>query len=185
MMFNRNFKRQFKLGLLVYLLTSSSLFAAAIELPEENTEGLQRISDTGLAVVYVKPGVDMNRYSRIYLEDTSVSFKENWQRNRNRSTSNRVSNSDLVRIKSDLAGLFHDVFTRILEDGAYTLASAYGNNVLLIKPAIINLDIVAADFNAAGRSRTIAESAGEMTLYLELYDSMTGELLAKVLDLQL
>jgi hypothetical protein len=126
----------------------------------------------------------MGQYKRLYLDDTNVAFKKNWQRDRNRSSSVRISNSDMTRIKSDLAVLFRDVFTRTLEDGGYALASEYDNDVLLIKPGIINLDIVAPESNTAGRSQTFAESAGEMTLYLELYDSVSGELLAKALDRQ-
>jgi hypothetical protein len=31
-------------------------------------------------------------------------------------------------------------------------------------------------------TRTFVTSAGEMTLYMELYDSMTGDILARVID---
>ena len=181
---NKRIKRQVRQTVFMYLLTVSSLFAASTELPEFTTEGLHHLSDTQFAVVYAKPGVAMGQYKRLYLDDTNVAFKKNWQRDRNRLSSGRVSNSDMTRIKSDLAVLFRDVFTRTLEDGGYALASEYDNDVLLIKPGIINLDIVAPESNTAGRSQTFAESAGEMTLYLELYDSVSGELLAKALDRQ-
>jgi hypothetical protein len=181
---NKRIKRQARQTVFMYLLTVSSLFAASTELPEFTTEGLQHLGDTQFAVVYAKPGVAMGQYKRLYLDDTNVAFKKNWQRDRNRLSSGRISNSDMTRIKSDLAVLFRDVFTRTLEDGGYALASEYDNDVLLIKPGIINLDIVAPESNTAGRSQTFAESAGEMTLYLELYDSVSGELLAKALDRQ-
>jgi hypothetical protein len=35
---------------------------------------------------------------------------------------------------------------------------------------------------ATGRSRTYTLSAGEATLFLELYDSETGQILARVID---
>lgn len=177
-------KWQVKRTVFVYLLTVSSLFAASTEPPEFTTDGLQHLSNTQLALVYAKPGVDIRQYSRIYLDDANVAFKKNWQRDRNRSASRRIGSSDMTRIKSDLAGLFRDVFTRTLEDGGYALASEYADDVLLIKPGIINLDVVAPESNTAGRSQSFAESAGEMTLYLELYDSVTGELLGKALDRQ-
>jgi hypothetical protein len=53
---------------------------------------------------------------------------------------------------------------------------------LIIRPAIINLNIVAPDNRSATNVRTFSESAGDMTLYLELYDSVTGDLIAKALD---
>jgi len=49
------------------------------------------------------------------------------------------------------------------------------NQQLLARPAIINLDVNAPDTPRAGRTRTYAESAGEMTLYIELYDSVTNK----------
>ena len=57
-----------------------------------------------------------------------------------------------------------------------------GEDVLQIKPAIIGLDIVAPEHGAPGISRTYSETAGEMTLYMELYDSVSGAMLAKALD---
>ena len=60
-----------------------------------------------------------------------------------------------------------------------------GQDVLLIRPAIIGLDVVAPDNDSTGLSRTYSETAGEMTLYLELYDSVSGEMLAKALDRQM
>lgn len=53
---------------------------------------------------------------------------------------------------------------------------------MVVRPAIINLDVNAPDTPRAGRSRTYASSAGEMTLYLELADSVTGDIFAKAMD---
>jgi hypothetical protein len=55
---------------------------------------------------------------------------------------------------------------------------------LLLRPAIINLDVNAPDTMSAGMSRTMADSAGQMTIYMEIYDSLTGDLIAKALDPQ-
>jgi hypothetical protein len=53
---------------------------------------------------------------------------------------------------------------------------------MIIRPAIINLDVNAPDTLRAGRGNTYTASAGEMTLYIELYDSVTGDIIAKALD---
>ena len=37
---------------------------------------------------------------------------------------------------------------------------------------------------SAGRSYTLSESAGGMTLYLEIFDSVTGQILARAIDRQ-
>jgi hypothetical protein len=54
--------------------------------------------------------------------------------------------------------------------------------VLRVKASIVNLYLNAPDAGNMGRSRTIVRSAGEMTLLAELYDSASGQLLARVAD---
>jgi hypothetical protein len=74
------------------------------------------------------------------------------------------------------------VFRQTLEDGGYEVVDESAEDVLLVRPAIINLDVNAPDTMRAGRSRSYTSSAGEMTLYIEIYDSVTGDLIAKALD---
>jgi len=151
--------------------------------PEFTPDGLQLIDDTNLALVYAEPGADMRQYDKIFLDTPYVAFKKNWQREQNRQWSNkRVSAADMERIKTELAALFMDVFAKTLGDGGYQLVNEAGDDVLLIKPAIINLDVVAPDINAPGITHSYSETAGEMTLYMELYDSVTGDLIARALD---
>jgi hypothetical protein len=86
------------------------------------------------------------------------------------------------KIKQRLADEFHAVFTESLVEGGYPVVDQAAEDVLLLRPAIINLDVNAPDTPRAGRSRTYTDSAGEMTLYVELYDSVTGDLIAKAVD---
>jgi hypothetical protein len=55
-------------------------------------------------------------------------------------------------------------------------------DVLLLRPAIIDLDISAPDTLSAGRSRTFSASTGSATLYIELYDSVSGQILGRAAD---
>ena len=151
--------------------------------PEFTPDGLQLIEDSNLALVYAEPGAELGRYEKILLATPYVAFKKNWQREQNRKWQNkRVSTADMEKIKTELAALFMDVFSSTLSDGGYQLVTEAGADVLLIKPAIINLDVVAPDINAPGITQSFSETAGEMTLYMELCDSVTGDLLAKALD---
>ena len=70
------------------------------------------------------------------------------------------------------------------ELGIDAVVEATGENVLLLRPAIINLDVFAPDTMSTGRSRTYTDQAGEMTIYLEIRDSITGAMLAKGMDRQ-
>ena len=86
------------------------------------------------------------------------------------------------RIKGRTKTLFMEVFTEELEQGGYTLTSERAHDVLIVRPAIIDLNVSAPDVRSSGMTETYTQSAGSMTLYLELYDAETNDLLAKVLD---
>jgi hypothetical protein len=116
--------------------------------------------------------------------DPYVAFKKNWERDQRRSAASslRLTSKDIENIKTKLAEEFRLVFTEVLEDGGYPVVETAGDDVLLVRPAIINLDVTAPDVPRAGRTTSYVSSAGEMTLYVELYDSVTGDLIAKALD---
>lgn len=172
----------FKFLLIASLLAASGLSAAQEIGSELDSEGLQLIEDTNLALVYAQPGIDWGQYSKIYMDEPYIAFKENWQRDYNRDHAGWITDADMEKIKIELSELFMGVFTEALLEGGYELVLETGEDVLLIRPAIIGLDVVAPEKNSTGLSRTYSESAGEMTLYLELYDSVSGEMLAKALD---
>lgn len=177
-----------KLMIILILIAFSLLSVNAIakeesKIPEYTVEGLKLIPDTkGMALVWAEPGANLSQYERVYLVEPYVAFKKNWRRDHNRSMGMRVTTSDMDRIKIRVKELFMEVFTEVLEEGGYTLATERAEDVLIVKPAVIDLDVNAPDLPTAGRSNTFVESAGSMTLYIELYDSETDDLLAKALD---
>ena len=166
------------------LVTAGTASAKQEELPQITEDGLHRVADSKMAIVYAEPGADLAQYERIQLMDAYVAFKKNWARDqRSRSADKlRISSRDIEKIKTDLAKEFQAVFRKTLEDGGYEIVDEAGEDVLLVRPAIINLDVNAPDTMRAGRSRSYTSSAGEMTLYIEIYDSITGDLIAKALD---
>ena len=176
------FRTPVKFLLIASLLTANGLSVAQEDGSELEIEGLQLVEDSNLALVYAQPDIDWGQYSKIYMDEPFVDFKENWQRDQNRDHPGWITDADMSKIKIELSSLFMGVFTETLLEGGYELVLETGENVLLIRPAIIGLDVVAPDRNSTGLSRTYSESAGEMTLYLELYDSVSGEMLAKALD---
>lgn len=154
------------------------------ELPEVTEDGLHRVHDSKLAIVYAEPGASLAGYERVQLLDAYVAFKKNWERDQRTGSAQplRITSKDVENIKNRLAEEFHAVFRQVLEQGGYPVVDEAGDDVLLIRPAIINLDVKAPDTPKAGRTMTYVSSAGEMTLYVEAYDSVTGDLIAKALD---
>ena len=169
-------------------LAFSCIPAGAAELPQTSPEGLELQMDTKARVVYLKPGATLDQYKRVAILDCFVDFAKDWQKDFNRdqrATGSRVTTKDIERIKADLAAEFRKVFTQELQDkGGYEVVDGAAPDVLVLRPAIINLAITAPDLQSPDRNRTIVESAGQMTLYLELYDSVTNTLLARAMDPQ-
>ena len=167
-----------------FLLAATPLWAKKQELPEVTEDGLHRVHDSKAAIVYAEPGASLAPYQRIKLLDAYVAFKKNWERDQRSASADplRLSSKDIERIKNNLASEFNSVFTEVLNEGGFPVVDEAGDDVLLLRPAIINLDVNAPDTMSAGRTQTYTRSAGEMTLYIELYDSVTGDLLAKAMD---
>jgi hypothetical protein len=177
--------KYFAITLATLLLSSAgSALAKKEELPEVTEDGLHRVPDSKMAVVYAEPGAELTQYKRVQLMDAYVAFKKNWQRDQRRGSIDpiRISDRDMENIKKSLAEEFHTVFREMLEEGGYEVVDEAADDVLLIRPAIINLDVNAPDTPRAGRSMSFTSSAGEMTLYIELYDSVTGDMIAKAMD---
>jgi hypothetical protein len=180
---SRNFVALSLLGLL-----STTMLLAQDKFPQTTDDGLERMEAKKVDVLYWREGATLSDYHRIALLDAYVSFRKNWDRDQNRnrpSISNRVTDKDMERIKKDLAEEFRKVFTKELaEKGGYELTDEAASDVLVLRPAIINLDVTAPDLNSASRVENYITSAGQMTLYLELYDAATGDIIARVIDVR-
>jgi len=164
---------------------AQSVFAKDQQWPEVTEDGLHRVHDSKLALVYAEPGADLASYQRVNLMEATVAFKKNWERNQRSRSASKLSTSSRVntkKIKQQLADEFAVVFTEKLQSGGYEVVNETADDVLLIRPAIINLDITAPQAAGSGRTNSYVRSAGEMTLYVELYDAVTGDLLAKAMD---
>lgn len=118
--------------------------------------------------------------------DCYVEFEKNWETDYNDSRmglEGRVTDKDIDRMKAGLAAEFKKAFTKELQDkGGYEVVDTAAPDVLVLRPALINVEVSAPDLMTAGIGATIVRSAGQMTLYLELWDSATNTLLARVVD---
>ena len=174
------------LSVLLPALFMSAALAEKQDLPQVTEDGLHLLPDSVAAIVYVDPEASLSLYDRVVLLDAYVAFKKNWERDLRRESPGGIapSSTDIQEVKQNLAEEFREVFMEELNEAGYRVVSEPGDDVLLVRPAIINLDVNAPDIQRAGRSRSYVESAGEMTLYVELYDSVTGDLIAKAMDAQ-
>ena len=174
------------IALALTLTPQQDLRAADDDIPEFSHDGLQRVINSKAALAYVKPGVDLSTYDQFMILECAVAFKKDWQKDFNRdrlSTSRRITDKDMESMRNKMAELFRDVFVEELtENDGYELVDEPAVDVLLIRPAIIDLAASAPDTRSAGRSYTFVDSTGAATLFIELYDSVSGEILARAVD---
>ena len=170
--------------LVIYGLVTT--VATASELPETTHDGLVLQEDAEVGAAYVRPGASLAPYGRLLLLDCYVAFSKDWQKAHNRdaiSLGQRVSADDMAEIKEKMAAEFRKIFTEELaEEGGFAIVEAVAPDVLILRPAIINLNPVAPDVGSPHWSHTLVTSVGQMTLFLELYDGPTGEIIARILD---
>jgi hypothetical protein len=149
---------------------------------EVTAEGMVRQDSDAAQILYKNPEANFSVYERIAILEPKVAFRTNWQRDQRRSN-NRIRTSEMERIQQSVADLFTQVFTeRLSADDGYEIVDVAGYDVLVVRAAIINLDVTSPDTFRAGRTRTFSATAGEATLVLELVDSITGQTLARAVD---
>jgi len=159
--------------------------AVAAKKPPQEWDGLQRRENKRLDNVYVRPNVQFTAYKSVRLDPVEVQFDKDWDPNRSAVTlSQRLSKDDIQRIRADLSKVFREEFAERLSKGGYPLVDEDGDDVLRVQAALINVYINAPDtsMQTAGRSRTYVMDAGRMTVVMQLQDSVTGQVLARVVD---
>ena len=152
---------------------------------EEGTfdwDGLVAIEESRVHAAFVNPEADFSVFERVAILDPHVAFRSNWQRDQNRSRTRNIRATDVERIKEDVSALFKDVFTEQLEAAGYEVVNYADEDVLVLRPAIIDLDVVAPDVRSTGRQRTYTTTTGAATLMLELFDSLSGDLIGRAAD---
>ena len=166
------------------LLVAAPVWSAEEAAVQPTFDNLVPVKDAKMALAYIDPDADFSVFKRVAILEPFVAFRSNWQRDQNRSRSRNISSRDMERIKSDVATLFERVFTERLEAAGYEVVEGANEDVLLVRPAIIDLDITAPDNRTAGRSRTFTASTGAATLYIQLFDSLTGDIIGRAADRQ-
>jgi Protein of unknown function (DUF3313) len=150
-----------------------------------NSEGLTRVDSRAVDVLYRRPGASLTSYTKLLIKPITVQFAKDWDPNKASSGSAlyRMAEIDRERIKSELGEAFLEVFQREMKQGGYPVVSETGADVLEMQAAIVNLRITAPDpSQLTGNVKVYTTDAGEMTLIMQLHDSVTGELLARAID---
>lgn len=148
-------------------------------------DGLVPVQVTGLSLAYKRPDATLAGYKRVMIEPVEVRFAKDWKPTQSGS---RLPLSAAARedIRTGLARLVRDQFEKALTaQGRYPMVNEAGPDVLKLRINIANLYVNApAAASGTAPSYQFNMSAGEMTLFLEMFDSETGQILARAVDRQ-
>ena len=175
------------LSLLATLLTLGCA-STSETVPTTTPDGLDLVRSDKHSAVYVKPEAQLDIYNEFAIVPCEVAFRKNWQRDYNsshRSSGQQIKERDIDRIKRELGEECTTFFTDALsEEPSYNLVTEWqqGQDVLLVRPNIVNLNITSPDVSSPSMTRSYSASAGSMTLYLELIDAETSEGLVRAYD---
>jgi hypothetical protein len=174
---------------LIGLLVASACIGPAEDEPlqletgpdaEVTPDGLVRAKGSKFDDVWVKPGADIASYDALEIGHIRIAYKRKPKARRYSTTGHNFA-LDARQVR-DLEDLLRQALTKQIEGSrSWKLAEAPGPGVLLIEPSLIDL-VVKVPTNPPPNSNTYTTSAGEVTLLLELRDSETQELLARVAD---
>jgi len=180
------------ISLLIFILTLMSgcaTFGADegdLRKGDVTTDGLTVIKSTRHTEKQIKDGVDWSEYTKYQITRVEVSFRKNWKRDYNmsqRALSMQVTDEDMARIRESMGKMVYEEFDSALQkEGGLTKVDQADSNTLIFKPKIINLNVYAPDFDSAYISRSYVRQAGRATLFLEVYDAVSGEILSRWVD---
>ncbi len=172
------------LPLLASMLVLPAAFAASTTDLERvlTHDGLQKASVKGVDQVYVRPGASLAGYSRVKLDPVEVAFRKDWDPKRAGSNI-KLSAEERDSIRQGVAKIVYDEFVSELQSkSTYMVVNEAGADVLRVRASIVNLYVTAPDALSSGPTKTYTISPLEMTLFVELFDSETGEVIARVVD---
>jgi len=143
--------------------------------PATTADGLKRIYMPHFAVAYVKPGANPKDYSQLMIQKPIVSFMKNKVGDEKWATDNLSglpAPEEILKVRNQISEKFHEILTKKMVAEGYHLVDKPARGVLLLRPALINLKLITPE----------TQGTGKITLYLEIFNSVTRERLAEGWD---
>ncbi len=170
--------RKLSLGLVML-----AAVASAQPVSDVTEDGLVRVPSSRKAGVYRLPDATFAQYRRVMLLPSTVAFRKNWDRKGLDRLDTGLKPSEREKIANDLVEAFHEeMIAELVQRGGFELTDTPAKDVLLIAPAITELEITAPDAGSTPGARTYVRNAGSMTLVVEMRDAASGVTVGRVID---
>jgi len=166
--------------LVTALLLAASPAALAEEASERTHDGLVRVEKAKrFQAVFLKPGASLNGYTKLLVLPAEIHYKRPPNTNRFADDNFALTEKQMSRLTEALNEVFRE---EIVAKGGWQVVSERGPDVLVVHGGLIDLVVNVPPNPPPGRGGTYVASFGEATLVVELYDSQTMEILARIAD---
>lgn len=156
-------------------LLALTALAASLTLVACNTstvvESYVRVQDSNVDKAYIKPGVDFSRYRQLKAFPLEIYYSEGL---------GGPEPDDLERMRT----IFREAFLSRIE-GVYPIVDAAGPDVLGVRASLVDAKFhpKTAELEQMGLLTSMV-SAGQLSFFMEMTDSVSGEVLARAGDLE-
>lgn len=149
------------------VLAGLSFFAVSCTTTEVQT--YERVPNSRAAQAYIKPGVSFKRYRSLYPQRLEIYYPKG---------ATEPTAEELERIRA----IFRTAFLAAL-DGKYEIANRPAADALGVRASLVYFtdDASAVDLQLGGKLRNLILN-GQLTFFMELSDSLTGDVLARAAD---
>ncbi|RLA28325.1 MAG: hypothetical protein DRR15_17510 [Gammaproteobacteria bacterium] len=129
----------------------------------------RKVPESRVDSAYAKPGVDFSRYQKLQPVPLEIYYYEGQA---------APDPADLERLRQ----IFRTAFLAAIGDD-YLLVDESGPDVLHVRASLVDLELssVPADMPFQGRAAALV-AEGHLTFFMELSDSLSGEVLARAAD---
>jgi hypothetical protein len=148
------------------------------------SDGLVSVQSRTLDELYMRPNVRLSQYQKIIVDPAQASLKKNWLKdiNAQRDVQRWLVPEDAQRVRDEAATSMGPVVAEAFKTRGFEVATAPGPGVLRLTPSVTDLYLNAPDTHDPGIQRYVVRDGGQATLQLEMRDSVTGELIGRVVD---
>jgi hypothetical protein len=143
-------------------------------------DGLLPVQVKNVDKAWKRPGASLKPYTSVLIRPFSVAFSKSW--NPRTYGEFGLKSDEVEHLRTELAKIAGETFTRVLSKGGYSIATAPGENVLEVQADIVDLIINGVEPRSSSIVHVYVTSAGEMRLMLALRDSVTGTTLYRASD---
>jgi hypothetical protein len=140
--------------------------AGVVACVETTVESFRKVPGSRADSVYVKAGVDFSRFSKLQAAPLEIYYSEGPV---------EPDPEDLARLRQ----IFRDAFLAAIGSD-YELADEPGPEVLGVRASLVDLELtpVMGTVPVKGRAASMV-AAGQLSFFMELTDSQSGEVLAR------